>query len=108
MCCSPYPMGARWAVRLIPFIALKWHTGHMSGTYAVTVGERGRLVLPAQVRERHGIGEGTELVLVEASDGLALLTRAQLKRRVREDLTGPSLVADLIAERRAAAQIEDA
>ena len=107
MCCSPYPMGARWAVRLIPFIALKWHTGHMSGTYAVTVGERGRLVLPAQVRERHGIGEGTELVLVESPEGLALLTREQLKRRVRTDLAGPSLVEDLLAGRRAAARAED-
>ena len=72
----------------------------------MVVGDRGRLVLPADVRERHGIGVGTELVLVESPEGLALLTRDQLKRRVRADLAGPSLVADLLAERRASAQAE--
>ena len=74
----------------------------------MTVGDRGRLVLPADVRERYGIGEGTELVLVESPEGLALLTRDQLKRRVRADLAGPSLVEDLLADRRIAAEKEDA
>jgi AbrB family looped-hinge helix DNA binding protein len=80
----------------------------VSGTYAVTVGDRGRLVLPADVRERYGIGEGTELVLVDSPEGLALLTRDQLKRRVRANLAGPSLVEDLLADRRSAAEREDA
>ena len=74
----------------------------------MTVGDRGRLVLPAGVRERYGIGEGTELVLVESPEGLALLTREQLKRRVRANLAGPSLVEDLLADRRSAAEQEDA
>jgi len=74
----------------------------------VTVGDRGRLVLPADVRERYGIGEGTELVLVDSPEGLALLTRDQLKRRVRANLAGPSLVEDLLADRRSAAEREDA
>lgn len=64
------------------------------------VGDRGRLVLPAEVRERSGITAGTELVLLETTDGLALLTREQLKRRVRAELRGPSLVDDLLADRR--------
>lgn len=80
----------------------------MSGTFAVVVGDRGRLVLPAEVRDRNGIREGTELVLLETPDGLALLTRDQLKRRVRAELAGPSLVTDLLADRRAAAKKEDA
>ncbi|MEY3734649.1 MAG: hypothetical protein RL347_2008 [Actinomycetota bacterium] len=74
----------------------------------MTVGDRGRLVLPADVRERYGIGEGTELVLVDSPEGLALLTRDQLKRRVRANLAGPSLVEDLLADRRSAAEREDA
>jgi AbrB family looped-hinge helix DNA binding protein len=80
----------------------------MSGTQTITVGDRGRLVLPAEVRQRAGITEGTELILLETPEGLALLTRDQLKRRVRADLAGPSLVADLLTERRADAAREDA
>lgn len=80
----------------------------VSGTFTVMVGDRGRLVLPADVRERYGIGEGTQLVLVDSPEGLALLTRDQLKRRVRADLAGPSLVEDLLADRRTAAEKEDA
>lgn len=76
----------------------------MSGTHAVMRSDRGRLFLPAEVRERKGIHEGTELVLLEAPDALVLLSRAQLKRPVREELAGLSLVADLIAERRVAAE----
>lgn len=84
-----------------------WYGIEMSGTYSVTVGDRGRLVLPAEVRERTGIHEGAELILLDTPHGLALLTREQLKRRVRADLAGPSLVSDLLAERRAAAGRED-
>ena len=80
----------------------------MSGTRTIIVGDRGRLVLPADIRERGGIAEGTELIVLETPDGLALLTREQLKRRVRSELTGPSLVADLIVERRTAAKAEGA
>ena len=80
----------------------------MSGTYQVVVGDRGRLVVPADVRERAGIAEGTVLVLLETPDGLVLLTREQLRDRVRDDLAGTDLVAGLLADRRAAASAEDA
>lgn len=80
----------------------------MSGTQTVTVGDRGRLVLPADVRARTGITEGTELIIIETPDGLALLTRDQLKQRVRADLAGESLVEGLLANRRVAAADEEA
>ncbi|MBK8334814.1 MAG: AbrB/MazE/SpoVT family DNA-binding domain-containing protein [Acidimicrobiaceae bacterium] len=80
----------------------------MSGTYMVTVGGRGRVVVPAEVRERAGLVEGTTLVLLEAPTGLVLLTRQQLRERVREELGGLDLVADLLADRRRAAEREDA
>lgn len=80
----------------------------MNGTYKVTVGDRGRLVLPAEVRARAGITEGTTLVLLDTPGGLVLLTREQLRRRVREDLAGTDLIAELLAERRAASAAEDA
>lgn len=79
----------------------------MSGTYNVVVGDRGRLVVPADVRERAGITEGTQLVLLDTPGGLVFLTRAQLRDRVRADLAGADLVAGLLADRRAAAAAED-
>ena len=54
----------------------------MSGTHAISMGDRGRLVVPADVRERLGLTPGTPLVLLEAPDGLVLLTREQLLDRV--------------------------
>lgn len=80
----------------------------MSGTYPVTVGDRGRIVVPAGVRERAGLVEGTLLILLETPRGLVLLTRQQLQARVREDLAGLDLVGELLADRRAAAASEDA
>ncbi len=79
----------------------------MSGTYHVVVGDRGRLVVPAEVREHAGLTPGTALVLLETPTGLVLLTREQLRDRVRAELAGTDLVADLLADRRAAAAAED-
>lgn len=72
------------------------------------MGDRGRLVLPADVRRRHGLESGVPLVLLESPTGLVLLTRGQLKDQVRGDLAGLDLVGELLAERRRAAADEDA
>ena len=80
----------------------------MSGTYTVIVGDRGRLVVPAEVRERAGLVEGTPLILIDAPDGLVLLTREQLRARVRAERAGLDRVSELLADRRAAAAAEDA
>jgi bifunctional DNA-binding transcriptional regulator/antitoxin component of YhaV-PrlF toxin-antitoxin module len=66
------------------------------------------MVVPAAVRERAGIAEGTVLVLLETDGGLVLLTRDQLRQRVRADFAGTDLVTELLAERRASAEAEDA
>jgi bifunctional DNA-binding transcriptional regulator/antitoxin component of YhaV-PrlF toxin-antitoxin module len=66
------------------------------------------LVVPSDLRARAGLIPGTPLTLIETSDGIVLLTREQLKRMVRRDLTGVDLVADLVAARRRAAADEDA
>ena len=79
----------------------------MSGTHTVTVGNKGRIVLPADVRARAGLVEGTTLVLLDSPTGLVLLTREQLRQRVRDELTGVDLVDALLAERRADAAHED-
>jgi AbrB family looped-hinge helix DNA binding protein len=72
------------------------------------MGDRGRLVVPADLRDRAGLEEGTPLILLEAPAGLVLLTRAQLQQLVRSDLAGLDLVGELLAERRAEAAAEDA
>ncbi|MHB1928763.1 MAG: AbrB/MazE/SpoVT family DNA-binding domain-containing protein [Acidimicrobiales bacterium] len=72
------------------------------------MGDRGRLVVPAEVRERAGLVEGTTMVLMETPAGIVLMTRSQLRDRVREELSGLDLVGSLLAERRSAAADEDA
>ena len=64
--------------------------------------------MPAEVRERAGLVEGTTLVLLETPSGIVMMTRRQLRDRVLCELTGLDLVAELLAERRAAAASEDA
>jgi bifunctional DNA-binding transcriptional regulator/antitoxin component of YhaV-PrlF toxin-antitoxin module len=86
----------------------EWYTVAMSGTYQVLMGDRGRLVIPVDVRGRAGLSPGSPLVLLETPTGLVLLTREQLKARVRSDMEGLDLVADLLAERRREAAGEDA
>ncbi len=71
------------------------------------MGDRGRLVVPAELRERAGLHEGRPIVLVETPHGLLLLTREQLRDLVREGLDGKDLVDSLLSDRRASAAAED-
>jgi len=64
--------------------------------------------VPAEVRSRAGLLEGTPLVLLDTPSGLVLLTRAQLRARVRDELAGLDLVGELLADRRRTADEEDA
>jgi len=79
----------------------------MGGTYATSMGDRGRLVIPARLRERAGLVEGRPVVLLDTPRGIVLLTREQLKELVRADLSGLDLVAELLSERRRDAAAED-
>jgi AbrB family looped-hinge helix DNA binding protein len=72
------------------------------------MGDRGRLVIPAEVRDHNGLAEGTPIVLFETTSGLVLMTRSQLRDRVRADLAGLDLVGELLAERQAEAVADDA
>jgi AbrB family looped-hinge helix DNA binding protein len=81
--------------------------------YAVTLGERGRLVLPAQLRRRLDLHPGDRLILtVEPEGGFRVVTaRAQARRLLglyRDLAPGRSLAGELIAERREEARREDA
>jgi bifunctional DNA-binding transcriptional regulator/antitoxin component of YhaV-PrlF toxin-antitoxin module len=72
----------------------------MSGTYNLTMGDRGRLVVPAELRDRAGLAQGTPVVMIDTPTGMVLLTRDQLKAMVRSELADVDLVAELLAERR--------
>lgn len=79
----------------------------MDGTYAVSMGDRGRLVIPAELRERAGLRSGTALIVIETSAGLIVMTREQARDSVRRQLAGADLVGELLEERRRAAAAED-
>lgn len=79
----------------------------MSGTYSVVMGDRGRLVVPAELRSRAGLVEGAPVVLIETEQGVVLMTRGQARDYVRNQLGESRLVASLLADRRRAAEGED-
>jgi len=72
------------------------------------MGDRGRLVIPAELRAQAGLPVGTPVVLIAAPGGVLLVSREQLKSLVREDLAGLDLVRELLADRRRQAAVEDA
>ncbi len=63
--------------------------------------------MPAEARRRAGFAEGTALVMLETPGGLVLMTREQLRDRVRRDLAGLDLVGELLADRRREAEREN-
>lgn len=79
----------------------------MNGSYAVQMGDRGRFVVPKELRDRIGLSEGTPLLLLESEEGMVVMTRAQALRRLRGQLVGASLVEELLEDRRRAAAEED-
>jgi AbrB family looped-hinge helix DNA binding protein len=83
-----------------------------SDRFTVAMGERGRLVLPARLRQRLGLQPGDRLIVtVEADGGFRVVSARDLARRARglfrDAAPGRSLVDELIAERREAARRED-
>lgn len=91
-----------------PTECIEWYADRMNGTYRVTMGDRGRLVIPAELRSGMGLAEGTPVVLITGPAGLLLVTQEQLKSLVRADLAGLDLVGELLADRRRQAAAEDA
>ncbi|MFT4137082.1 AbrB/MazE/SpoVT family DNA-binding domain-containing protein [Microbacterium sp.] len=80
----------------------------MSTTYNVTLGDRGRIVVPAALRAHQRWDQGTPLLLVDAPGGVVITTREQARALIRAQLGDADLVGELLAERRATADREDA
>ena len=78
----------------------------MSDTSVVSVGPKGRVVIPAGIRRELGIEEGSELVALVEGEAVVLVPRSAIKTRLRSIFaaTGESMRDELIAERRAEAQ----
>ncbi|WP_456787170.1 AbrB/MazE/SpoVT family DNA-binding domain-containing protein [Cellulomonas sp. P5_C5] len=79
----------------------------MSGTFAAVMGDRGRLVVPADLRAHLGLDEGTAVILVETAGGVVLMTRDQARRSIARQLAGADLVTQLLEDRRRDAARED-
>ena len=80
----------------------------MCGAQVVVVVDRGRIVVPAEIRARGEVSEGTPLVLLDTPAGIVLMTREQLRLRIPDELAGLDLVDELLRDRRNAAKVEDA
>ena len=92
--------------------AVEYGTVAQPAAYAVTMADRGRLVLPAEVREQLKIKEGDRLTLRVGPDGtLTMQTAAVFARSLRGVFKhlapGRSLVDELIEDRRREAAMED-
>ncbi|HAR69473.1 MAG TPA: AbrB family transcriptional regulator [Thermus scotoductus] len=80
--------------------------------YVVQVGSKGRVVLPAEVREALGLREGDRLLLRWREEGiLELVSFREVAHRARGLLKGlapgVNLVDELIRDRREEARKED-
>ncbi|MGI8723051.1 MAG: AbrB/MazE/SpoVT family DNA-binding domain-containing protein [Geodermatophilaceae bacterium] len=71
------------------------------------MGERGRLVIPAELRERLRLHPGAPLIMFDTPQGIVMATRDQAKQLVRDKLRGLDLVTELLADRRRQAAAED-
>ena len=82
----------------------------MSDTFSLSVGPKGRIVIPVEFRRQLGLAEGSELVALIEGDGVLLLPREAVKKRLRDLFAGvdESLSGELMADRRAAAAAEAA
>ncbi len=72
------------------------------------MGERGRLVIPAELRERLRLHPGSPLIMFDTPQGIVMATRDQAKQLVRDKLRGLDLVTELLDDRRRQAAAEDA
>ncbi|HEV7671422.1 MAG TPA: AbrB/MazE/SpoVT family DNA-binding domain-containing protein [Thermoanaerobaculia bacterium] len=78
-------------------------------TVLVTVGEQGRLVIPAAIRRKMHLSSGETLVAFVEDNRLVLERRSAILERLKARFAGigVSLADELIAERRAEAAKED-
>jgi AbrB family looped-hinge helix DNA binding protein len=74
----------------------------------VSVGPKGRIVIPAEIRRELGIEEGSELVALVEGRAVVFVPRSAIKARLRSMFAdvAVSMRDELMAERRAEAARE--
>jgi AbrB family looped-hinge helix DNA binding protein len=98
-------------------LAKSWHTlnglayhSRMAHTERVTIGPQGRLVIPAAMRRHLGLEPGSVVLLRLEGDALRLERQEaaldRLRARYAKATGGPSVVDELLAERREEAHRE--
>lgn len=94
--------------KLLALTSSEWESYGMSDTNRIIVGDKGRVVIPASVREELDWAPGTELRILRTENGVELLTTQALLNRMRGMFSSDTSVVDeLIAERRAESRRED-
>ena len=89
------------------------HTDSPSHVRSVRIrlGDRGRLVLPAELRRAAGFQDGDELTVSLEADGMRIVGRRELARSGRGSLAhlkgDRDLIGELLNERRAEAAREE-
>jgi len=74
-------------------------------SYPLTVGDKGRLVIPAELRAAHGWVAGTAVIAVNAPGGVLLLTLEEALAHIRT--SSVVSVDDFLAGRRAERAAEE-
>lgn len=84
-----------------------WENSFMSDTFKLQVGEKGRVVIPSEIRSRHNWEQGTELLLLDTDRGVTITTADDVLDALTGSLKGTGSVAEFLAERRTAAEDEN-
>ena len=69
-------------------------------SHAVALGDRGRFVIPAAVRDRHDWSEGDSLLVIDTDAGMLVMSPDEALKWLRSRLAGRDLVAELLEARR--------
>lgn len=65
----------------------------------MTIGEKGRVVIPAAIRDAHGWEPGTKLMAVDTEDGLLVMSLDEALEWLRSRLAGRDVLQELFDER---------
>jgi AbrB family looped-hinge helix DNA binding protein len=84
------------------------HIQSMSDTDVVEVGPKGRVVIPAHIRRKLRIEQGTRLAVLVDDDAVVLVPRSAIERRLHAIFKGAtsSMASELLEERRAESRAE--
>jgi len=97
-------------VHPLPGRSVLWYRHNMRGnvafeSHALTIGDRGRLVIPAPIRDRHDWAPGSALIALDMDDAVVLMSPDGALALLRSKGGSGSLDA-FIQQRRQAAQRE--